>query len=82
MYARSVAESESVVLYLYASVSQHLQQLGQTDPPMVQVNARRYGGLLDRLMSVGCRALRQTCLMVHGEYVAPHRHVYCPSILY
>lgn len=78
----SLAARDTVIVYLYAALSQRLEQL---DPPLtadIHVIAQRYGGLLDRLMRIGCRAMRQACIMAHGEYVAPHRYVYCPSIMW
>ena len=78
----SVAASESVIAYLYALQSQQLQAAGQKEPAMMYVSAQRYGRLLDRLLSAGCRAVRLSCLMVHGDYVPPHRYVYCPSIIF
>ena len=82
MRVYSVAVSESVVVYLYAALSQHLQQAEYSELAFIHVSAQRNGGLLDRLVSVGCRAVRQTALMVYGEYVPSHRYVYCPSIVY
>ena len=76
----SVAESESVVVYLYAAVAHHLQRSQHADAAVVHINTQRNGELLARLMSDGCRAVRQTCLLVRGEYAPPHRYVYCPSI--
>ena len=71
-----------MVVYLYAALSRHLQQSQHKEPPIVHVMSQRNGGLIDRLMRVGCRAVRQTCLMVHGEYEPPHRYVYCPSVFW
>ena len=61
---------------LFAAASQHLPY-----PGVLYVSAQRNAGLLDRLMSAGCRAKRVYCLM-YGEHVRPYRHVYCPSIVY
>ena len=77
---RSVSKNEKVAVDLYAALSHHLQQSQHKDSPVMHVIAQRNGGLIDRLMRVGCRAVRQTCLMVYGEYEPPHRFVYCPSI--
>ena len=82
MVCRSLAERESVILYLYAALSIRLQQL---NPPLmadIHVVAQRHGELLDRLIRMGCRSMLQACVMVKGEYVPPHRHVYCPSIMW
>ena len=71
-----------MVVYLYAALSRHLQQASDTEVAFVHVSAQHNGGLLDQLMAAGCRNVRQLCLMVHGEYVSPHRYVYCPSYVW
>ena len=62
---------------LFAAASQALPY-----PAVLYVSAQRNAGLLERLMAAGCRAKRVMCEMVHGEYVRPHRYVYCPTIVY
>ena len=78
----SVAASESAVVYLYAALSQHMQRAVTTDAVAVHVNTQRNAALLDRLLAAGCRVSRHTMLLVHGEYVPPHRYVHCSSYLW
>ena len=76
-----VAVRASVLLFLYYRVGVELGE--QADAWMtLYVLTRQQGELLERLMQLKVRVLRQLCLMVKGAYVQPHRFVYCPSVLW
>ena len=76
-----IGESEAVVVQLFWRVSEELRAVGVSKADIL-ILTRQHGGLIDRLARLGVRILRQVVLMNRGEYVAPHRCVYCPSIMW
>ena len=73
--------TEEVIVALYHRMGEELRAAGSSVADIL-VLTRQHGALLDRLARLGVRILRQVCLMATGEYVPPHRHVYCPSIMW
>ena len=82
----TVAIEEAVVSWLYARLCTELEAAGTrhgesteggAGSPDLHVLTQRYPALLNRMLALGCRSVRQICIMTHGEYVAPRRHVYC-----
>ena len=76
-----VGASDGVVVALYHRMGEELRAAGSWVADIL-VLTRQQGALLDRLARLGVRLVRQICLMARGEYVPPHRHVYCPSIMW
>ena len=77
-----VAVSEAVLVYLYWRVGLAMGEKGAEGMMVLFVLTRQHGEMLERLVKLGVQPVRQTCLMVRGAYVQPHRFVYCPSVLW
>ena len=76
-----IGTTDAVIIALYHRLGEELKAAGPMVPDIL-VLTRQHGALVDRLARLGVRLMRQVCLMNRGEYVAPHRHVYCPSIMW
>ena len=76
-----IGESEAVVVQLLWRMSEELRAVGASKADIL-VLSRRNGELIDRLTRLGVKILRQVVLMNRGEYVEPHRFVYCASIMW
>ena len=80
----SIATSDDALFFLLASAHAAHAAAGHTASPYHHTSLRLYPQLTRWLLEGGMRAVRQTNLMVLGEWqpIQHDKYVYCPNIMY